>query len=401
MELVAGYKTTVVGVIPKQWDVQLLKNSLLENPDYGINAPAVPYSDRLPAYLRITDITEDGQLSLEKPVSVSHPNASEYFLIAGDIVLARTGASVGKSYLYKPHDGRLVFAGFLIRVRPDPTRLLPSFLSAYLSTEKYWKWVRLMSQRSGQPGINSQEYGQLPIPVPSVHEQIAIVTVLSDLDALLNSLDQLIAKKRNLKQAAMQQLLTGKTRLPGFSGEWEMRRLGEIAECLDNFRVPLNEAQREKMQGDYPYCGANGILGFVNNYVIDDDIILMAEDGGYFDEYQTRPIAYRMSGKCWVNNHAHILKAKVGTDQTFLFYSLVNKNIQSFLASGTRAKLNKSEMNKIALICPAKLCEQTAIASILADIDAEIATIEARRDKTAQIKQGMMQELLTGRTRLV
>jgi type I restriction enzyme S subunit len=81
----------------------------------------------------------------------------------------------------------------------------------------------------------------------------------------------------------------------------------------------LNEAQRAAMKGDYPYCGANGVLDCVNSYVIDDDIILMAEDGGYFDEYETRPIAYRMKGKCWVNNHAHILKAKSGVDQGFLF----------------------------------------------------------------------------------
>ena len=106
------------------------------------------------------------------------------------------------------------------------------------------------------------------------------------------------------------------------------------------------------MQGDIPYCGANGVLDFVNDFVVDDDIILMAEDGGYFDEYASRPIAYRMSGKSWVNNHAHILKAKAGADQAFLFYSLVHKNILPFLASGTRAKLNKSEMAKILVGSP-------------------------------------------------
>ena len=95
----------------------------------------------------------------------------------------------------------------------------------------------------------------------------------------------------------MQQLLTGQTRLPGFCGEWEVKTLGEMTDSLDNLRVPLNESQRERMKGDYPYCGANGVLGFVDNYVVDDDIILMAEDGGYFDEYETRPIAYRMTGK--------------------------------------------------------------------------------------------------------
>ncbi len=165
--------------------------------------------------------------------------------------------------------------------------------------------------------------------------------------------------------------------------------------------MPLNEAQRAQMQGDIPYCGANGVLDHVNDFVIDDDIILMAEDGGYFDEYETRPIAYRMIGKCWVNNHAHILKAKLGYDQGFLFYSLVHKDILRFLASGTRAKLNKSEMNKIEMFFPTDETEQTAIATVLSDMDAEIEALEQRRAKTRDLKQAMMQELLTGKTRLV
>jgi type I restriction enzyme, S subunit len=235
----------------------------------------------------------------------------------------------------------------------------------------------------------------------SREEQRAIAGALSDVDALIGALDRLIAKERDLKQAAMQQLLTGQKRLPGFHGEWRVKTLRESTDCLDNVRVPLNEAQRAEMKDDYPYCGANGVLDYVNGYVIDDDIILMAEGGGYFDEYEHRPIAYRMSGKCWVNNHAHILKAKEGFDQGFLFHSLVHKNILSFLASRTRAKLNKSEMWKIEVNVPLALPEQTAIAAVLSDMDAEIAALEARRDKTRALKQGMMQELLTGRARLL
>lgn len=241
---------------------------------------------------------------------------------------------------------------------------------------------------------------KFPLP-PTKAEQEAIAEALSDADALIDALENLIAKKRRIKQGAMQELLTGKRRLPGFEGEWAERTIEESADCLDYLRVPLNEAQRERMPGEYPYCGANGVLGSVNDYVIDDDVILIAEDGGYFDEYETRPIAYQMSGKCWVNNHAHILKAKDGFDQDYLFYSLVHKNIISYLASGTRAKLNKSEMNKIRVAFPNLRDEQTAIATVLSDMDDEIAALETRLSKARQVKQGMMQELLTGRIRLV
>jgi type I restriction enzyme S subunit len=198
----------------------------------------------------------------------------------------------------------------------------------------------------------------------------------------------------------MQQLLTGKKRLPGFEGEWKVKTLEETTDCRDNLRVPLNDTQRLKMQGDYPYCGANGILDYVNDYVIDDDIILIAEDGGYFDEYSYRPIAYRIVGKCWVNNHAHILKGKIGFNQNFIFYSLVHKNILRFLASGTRAKLNKSEMYKIEIDIPEEKKEQQAIAQILSDMDTGIEALEQKRAKYKAIKQGMMQELLTGKRRL-
>jgi type I restriction enzyme S subunit len=154
------------------------------------------------------------------------------------------------------------------------------------------------------------------------------------------------------------------------------------------------------MQGDIPYCGANGVLDWVNNFVIDDDIILVAEDGGYFDEYASRPIAYRMQGKCWVNNHAHVLKARAGHDQDFLFYSLVHKNIVPFLASGTRSKLNKSEMWRIPITGPTSEREQHAIAEALSDVDGLIEALEALIAKKRAIKQASMQQILTGKTRL-
>ena len=182
--------------------------------------------------------------------------------------------------------------------------------------------------------------------------------------------------------------------------DWDVKTIEQVTDCLDNLRVPLNESQRSKIQGDIPYCGANGVLDYVNNFVIDDDIILIAEDGGYFDEYAYRPIAYRMIGKSWVNNHAHILKAKDNFDQGFIYYSLVHKNILSFLAGGTRAKLNKSEMYKIEIGTPPTKSEQTAIVTVLSDTDALIEHLEKLIAKKKAIKQGMMQQLLTGKKRL-
>lgn len=152
MEVRLGYKRTEVGVIPEEWEITTLGKCLASRPSYGINAPAVPYSDRLPVYVRITDISEEGRFSPDKKVSVKSELSGNYYLDDGDIVFARTGASVGKSYRYDPKDGPLVYAGFLIRIRPDTQKLLPAFAAAYVTTGNYWRWVRLMSMRSGQPG---------------------------------------------------------------------------------------------------------------------------------------------------------------------------------------------------------------------------------------------------------
>ena len=223
----AGYKRTEAGVIPEDWCVSSLGSLLSESPSYGINAPAVPFDGSRPTYIRITDIGSDGRFRPSPRVSVNGGGDTRFLLRSGDLVFARTGASVGKSYLYDPKDGSLVFAGFLIRVTPDAGRLLPAYIAYYVQTDHYWEWVANNSARSGQPGINSREYGLLLLTLPPLPEQRAIAAVLSDVDELIGSLEALIAKKRAIKQAAMQELLTRRTRLPGFGGEWEMRRLGD------------------------------------------------------------------------------------------------------------------------------------------------------------------------------
>ena len=212
MQLLLNGKTRLAGHRGK-WEPQSLGECLLARPDYGINAAAVEYSDRHPSYIRITDISDDGRFCPVPRVSVAAANADRYYLNDGDVVFARTGASVGKSYLYNPRDGLLVFAGFLIRVRPNPRVLRSEFLAAYAHTGSYWRWVRVMSMRSGQPGINGVEYAQLPLSLPPLAEQQDIAAVLSDMDAEVAALESRCDKTRQLKQGMMQALLTGRIRL--------------------------------------------------------------------------------------------------------------------------------------------------------------------------------------------
>ena len=314
-------------------------------------------------------------------------------MVKGPGVVTGRSGTIGKVHFvaddYWPHNTALWVVSFCGN---DPRFVY--YLYAHMD------FARSLSG-SGVPTLNRNDVHQRLTPIPPRAEQQAIAAVLTDVDELIGSLGALIAKKQAIKQAAMQQLLTGRTRLPGFGGAWKTKRLEHLVECLDHLRVPLNEAQRRKIPGPYPYCGANGIVDHISDYLLDDDVILIAEDGGHFEEHADRPIAYRMKGKIWVNNHAHILKAKPGFSQAFLFFALVHKNILPFLASGTRAKLNRAEMNKIVVRLPSQAAEQRAIATVLSDMDAEIAALEHRLDKTRAIKQGMMQQLLTGRIRLI
>ena len=236
---------------------------------------------------------------------------SDILLEPGDVLVQRSNTPdlVGTTAIFDGPSGVYAYPDLMMRLRFKAEETAHWFWRYANSSSGRRYFVSVAAGSTGtMPKISGDKLRNMPLPLPSPPEQRAIAEALSDVDGLLGGLDQLIAKKRDLKQAAMQQLLTGQTRLPGFHGEWEMKTLGEITDSLDNLRVPLNEAHRNTMKGDYPYCGANGVLGFVDDYVIDDDIILMAEDGGYFDEYQTRPIVYRMTGKCWVNNHAQVVQ---------------------------------------------------------------------------------------------
>jgi type I restriction enzyme S subunit len=194
---------------------------LIENPNYGINAAAVEYKLDLPTYLRITDIDEDGKFIKKNLSSVNDINSKNYYLEKGDIVFARTGASVGKTYLHIIENGDLVFAGFLIRIKPNIEICKPKYLFYNTQTKVYKDWIISNSMRSGQPGINSNEIKTFQIPLPPLAEQEAIATALSDCDSWIDSIEEVLAKKRLIKLGAMQELLTPKE-------DWEVEKLGEV-----------------------------------------------------------------------------------------------------------------------------------------------------------------------------
>ncbi len=161
-------------------------------------------------------------------------------------------------------------------------------------------------------------------------------------------------------------------------GKWELVSVSEVTNILDNKRVPITASERRS--GKYPYYGANGVQDYIDNFIFDDELVLLAEDGGNFGS-ATRPIAYRVSGKCWVNNHAHVLKPKENLDVDYLCYSIMFYDVLPLISGTTRAKLNKSALSKMLIPLP-PLDIQKRIAAAL---DTANALIEKRKEQIEKL----------------
>lgn len=260
--------------------------------------------------------------------------------------------------------------------------------------------------------LNQGILASLKIPFPPLPEQRDIAAALGDVDALLSRLDRLIAKKRDLKQAAMQQLLTGQTRLPGFEGEWELKRLGEVAEMGSGGTPP--SAVSAYYDGDIPWVAISDMTRagkVITSTERNLTAIGLANSAAQMFPAGTVLYAmYASLGECSIagvplcSSQAilGIRPKSVCLDGTYLYYYLASlKNVVRALGQqGTQANLNKGMVQDFRLNLP-PVAEQRAIAAVLSDMDTELAALEARRDKTRLLKQGMMQELLTGKTRLI
>lgn len=205
--------------------------------DYGMNSAATDF-DGENKYIRITDIDEISHLYLgDNPVSPLDELEECYLVKEGDILFARTGASVGKSYLYNKADEKLYFAGFLIRVSIQEN-YSPKFIFSQTLTDKYSRWVSVISTRSGQPGINAKEYAQLSFYCPSLPEQQKIADCLTAMDDTIEAQQQKVEQLQAYKKGLLQQLFSQTLRFPGFEGTWEAKKLGEVVQDKKKGNTP-------------------------------------------------------------------------------------------------------------------------------------------------------------------
>lgn len=259
---------------------------------------------------------------------------------------------------------------------------------------EYWKKVSASSRKD--PNITKKDIENFKVFYPKLEEQEKIANFLSDVDKKIYLTEEKLELFKEYKKGIMQKIFSQELRFKDNEGndypEWEEKRLSEITECLDNLRKPLNSNEREKIKGIIPYYGANGIQGYINDYIFNEELVLLAEDGGNFDNYLIKPIAQYVQGKSWINNHAHVLKGKKILKTKFLYFSLVHKDIRSFINGTSRSKLNKSSMLNITILLPT-LEEQGKIADFLSLIDTKVENIERELENLKEFKKGLLQQM--------
>ena len=239
--------------VPDGWRVVRL-GEVCDGARYGASAPARPFDPDLPRYVRITDISDAGRLRADDPQSADPERVQGYELHPGDLLFARSG-SVGRTYLYQPEDGPCVFAGYLIRFRPNPDVALPRFVDLYTHSPAYYRWVESVLHAGAQPNINAAEYGSLPILLPPLAEQRGIAAVLDAIDEAIERSQAVIAATEELRRSLLHELLS--RGVPGWHSEWrEVRGLGVVPACWEVVRLGdvgrwLSGGTPSKKRGDY------------------------------------------------------------------------------------------------------------------------------------------------------
>lgn len=330
-----AYKQTELGLIPSDWEVVELGNLFEINAGGDLNKNIFSliktHEHIYPVYSNA--ITNNGLYGFLK----SYDYDGEYLTVTARGYI---GYSVARN-------GKFSTIGRLLTLKPKNN------ISCYLASEYINEFVNFAIESTGVPQLTAPQIAKYSIIIPkSITEQTAIATALSDTDALLAELEKLLAKKQAIKTATMQQLLTGKTRLPEFAHradgtpkgslktewgdipeDWEVVALGEYVNIFDNQRIPVSASNR--IFGNIPYYGANGIQDYVNGFTHDGEFVLVAEDGA--NDLINYPVQYT-TGKIWVNNHAHVLQGKKNIlCNKFLAYCISSMNISHYLVGGTRA----------------------------------------------------------------
>lgn len=385
-------------------------NKISKSIEYGLNASAKDF-DGIHKYLRITDIDDASRLFLTDKLSSPDINFTvgdyeNYKLQKNDLLFARTGASVGKTYLYRKTDGEVYYAGFLIRARLRDS-YDGNFVFQQTLTDKYKQFIEITSQRSGQPGVNGKEYGEWKIGMTSYHEQSAIGSLFRTLDDLLASYKENLANYQSLKTTMLSQMFpkAGQTvpeiRLDGFEGEWKVVNLGTLIENYDEvisgasgFPIATSSRKGLYLQNDYFEGGRTGIdltldfhrvpIGCVTYRHMSDDSIFKFNKNNFETD-----VLVSKEYPVFINND--------NSDIDFLLYHLNNSRLFLRFSTmqklgGTRVRLYYKNLITYKLAVPT-VKEQQAIGSYFSNLDQLITSYQDKIIQLETLKKKLLQDM--------
>ncbi len=396
MELKPGYKQTEVGVIPEEWDSGSLSRFWSVIDCKHVTAEFVqvgyPIASIREVQSRFVDLTSAKQTTHHFYNLLIEGGRKPQ---PGDLILSRN-ATVGEVAQVAEWHPLFAMGQDVCLLRKKSPDYSTEFLQAIFQSSIVANQLSNLMVGSTFKRANVEQIRNFSVPMPPTEaEQRAIAETLSDMDRLLDELDRLIAKKRDLKQAAMQQLLTDQTRLPGFHGEWVVKQLGDVAHIKTGSRN--NEDKIE--DGQYPFFVRSDIVERINSYSHDCEAILVPGEG------RIGSIFHYINGRFDVHQRVYAITQFKSDISARFIHLYMTKNFGAWAMQNTvKATVDSLRLptfQTFKMKIPPTVEEQTAIADVLSDMDAELAALEQRREKTRALKQAMMQELLTGKTRLV
>jgi len=415
-----GYKQTELGVMPDDWDIAVFENiadkskkwSITGGP-FGSNLKASDYTDDGVQIIQLQNIG-DGYFIDDYQIFTSKEKANELVscnIYPNEIILSKMGDPVARACFMPDKAKRYLMASDGIRLVVDEKEFSKKFIHEYINSIYFRKRAFEISTGTTRLRIGLPDLKSLLVIKPPKSEQTAIAKVLSDTDALIEHLGKLIAKKKAIKQGTMQQLLTGKKRLPGFSGEWEVKKLGKIAMITRGASprpidsplwfdekskigwVRISDVTKSTKLLKYTTQKLSE-LGIKHSRFVGKGNLIMS-----ICATVGRPILTEID-VCIHDGFVVLADLKIEKEYLYYYLSFIEDDWSRNGQTGSQMNLNTGLINSTQINFPKTEPEQTAIATILSDMDAEIESLEEKRDKYTMLKQGMMQQLLTGKIRI-
>ena len=335
-------------------------------------------------FIATKDVSPLGTIEYNNGVRI--PNYEDYKVApANSVFICAEGGSAGKKFAYVEKD--VCFGNKLFCITPKDKAITGKFIYNFVQSDNFrGQFFSLLTGLIG--GVSAKKFQTIEIPVPSLSEQQSIVDYLDSafakIDAMKANAEKALNETKALFQASLKEMLEPKE-------GWEEKTLPEISENLDSIRKPVTKGKRTA--GIYPYYGASGIVDYVDDYLFDEDLLCISEDGANL-LMRTYPIAFPISGKVWVNNHAHVLRFKSIITQKYVEYYFSGMKLDEYITGAAQPKLTQKALNNIIINLPSTLDTQQSIVATLDSLKSKVDRLQANFEKISQECNALKQAIL-------